>query len=61
MALGPESSKDEPAQRGLTPDFYPLCSSFYQIISRQFTVVTWRRVKQHGHIQPSLWMQPGIP
>lgn len=60
MALCPESSKDEPTQLGLTPVFYPLCSSLYQIISHQFTVLTWRKVKQDGQIQPSLWMQPGM-
>lgn len=50
VALGPESSEGEPAQLGLTPGFYPLCSSLYQIISRQFAVLAWGRAKQGAHI-----------
>lgn len=49
VALGPESSEGEPAQLGLTPGFYPLCSSLYQITSRQFAVPAWGRAKQGAH------------
>lgn len=59
LALGPESSKDEPGANRLTPVFLP---ALLQYISNNLPPVHNPDVEksEHGHIQPPLWIQPGV-